>query len=434
MRKDYVNDKNGRAATSAKVCNVWTKCSNPLRGLNTYEVERMLQNARFGDDLRLQVAFYEIERNSPIFSICISKRIAGVLSRKWAITPTSQSEEAKAQSEAVERMFRKCDTKNADGLTEALRHLCMYTFRGRSGVKPFVKDGELLLKRLDNWNFLSYNGVNYWNPSSESVFLLGNDGYRSGTYGDLRGLGLKTIPDGEIAYVVDDKPLDWAGISIYLRLLVGEEQWARSVEKFGIPQVLLKAPAGTPETDLQKWDYRAQAIFEGASGVLPDGTEADILTAARGQDPFTEFIAHQMQMFCILATGSSLSTLGGTQGSTGAGMGSDIASVQDGQFNSLVTLDCKRISNALQVAVDRCAESMGYKETLCRFEFVEDDDTTVSEYLEWAERLQRLGVTIDVERLKALTKIDFIKDDVKDLWTPGQKGDDAVGSNAEEGL
>lgn len=103
---------------------------------------------------------------------------------------------------------------------------------------------------------------------------------------------MEVIPEGEVISIQDDKPLDWAGISIYLRLLVGEEQWARAVEKFGIPQVLLKAPAGTPETELQKWDWRAQAIFEGASGVLPSGTEADILTAARGQDPFTEFIAH----------------------------------------------------------------------------------------------------------------------------------------------
>ena len=126
------------------------------------------------------------------------------------------------------------------------------------------------------------------------MFLLGDS---LSIYGvqhasTLQQAGLEVIPDGEVAYVEDDKPLDWAGISIYLRLLVGEEQWARAVEKFGIPQVLLKAPEGTPDTDLQKWDWRAQALFEGASGVLPNGTEAEVLTAARGQDPFTEYIAH----------------------------------------------------------------------------------------------------------------------------------------------
>lgn len=50
-----------------------------MRSLDTVEIERMMANARLGDDLKLQVAFYEIERSSPVFSICISKRIAGVI-------------------------------------------------------------------------------------------------------------------------------------------------------------------------------------------------------------------------------------------------------------------------------------------------------------------------------------------------------------------
>lgn len=70
-------------------------------------------------------------------------------------------------------------------------------------------------------------------------------------------LDLQTIPADEICYVVDDKPLDWIGITIYLRQLVGETAWARFVEKQGIPQVIITVPEGTPETDLEKWNYRA---------------------------------------------------------------------------------------------------------------------------------------------------------------------------------
>ena len=317
-------------------------------------------------------------------------------------------------------MFEVCDTKNKDGLTEALRHLAMYTFRGRSAVKPFVVDGELVMKKLDDWNFMSYNGVNYWNPQSQPVFLLGDSlSSYGGQYSSaLQQAGLEVIPDGEVAYVEDDKPLDWAGISIYLRLLVGEEQWARAVEKFGIPQVLLKAPEGTPDTDLQKWDWRAQALFEGASGVLPNGTEAEVLTAARGQDPFTEYIAHQMQVFCILATGSSLATLGGAQGSSGAGMGSDVAGAQSDQFSQLVSLDCKRISNAMNVAVQKCCRSLGFSKALCKFVFTEDEDINVGEYLDYAAKLQQIGVTLDIQKLKALTKLEFIKDETQDVWRP----------------
>ena len=69
-------------------------------------------------------------------------------------------------------MFDKADTRNEDGLSEALRHLDMATFRGRSAVKPFFdKDGNLFFKKLQNWNFLRYDNKSYWNPTSEPVVI-----------------------------------------------------------------------------------------------------------------------------------------------------------------------------------------------------------------------------------------------------------------------
>ena len=128
----------------------------------------------------------------------------------------------------------------------------MATFRGRSAVKPFFTDaGDLFFKKLENWNFIRYNGKNYWNPDATPTALANID------KAAFEGLGLVEIPEDEIAYLVDDKCLDWCGISIYLRQLVGEENWARAVEKFGIPQVLLTVPEGTPDTNLDQWNWRA---------------------------------------------------------------------------------------------------------------------------------------------------------------------------------
>lgn len=60
-------------------------------------------------------------------------------------------------------MLERCDMRNTDGLTEALRHLGLAAFRGRAGVKPFFNDkNELLLKKLDNWNLLEQDGKLYW--------------------------------------------------------------------------------------------------------------------------------------------------------------------------------------------------------------------------------------------------------------------------------
>lgn len=222
------------------------------------------------------------------------------------------------------------------------------------------------------------------------------------------------MPKDEVAYLVDEKCLDWCGINIYLRQLIGEESWARAVEKYGIPQVLLTVPEGTPDTALDQWNWRAQGIYEGGSGALPFGSKCDILTAARSQDPFTEFIKHQMEQFSILATGGTLATLGGS-----TGLGSNLADVQNSQFQSLVNYDCKRIQNAMQIVVDKCVAKMfGNSEVKVRFEFVETDEVKPSEYLELAQKAKALGLKVDVQKLKALTNLDFIDVDEKDLWSP----------------
>lgn len=72
----------------------------------------------------------------------------------------------------------------------------------------------------------------------------------------------------------------------------------------------------------------------------------------------------------------------------------------------------------MQTAVDKCCRSLGFNDTLCKFSFVEDEDINVGEYLDYAAKLQQIGVTLDIEKLKKLTKLDFIKDDVQDVWKP----------------
>ena len=391
-----------------KIIDIWTKVSNPLRYLTNTSIENLLNSARFGNDIRLQVAYFEIERNTPIFSACINKRIAGVQNRSWDIVPDDDSEDSMNQAKFVKSVFDKSDSMVEDNLTDAIRHLTLGTFRGRSAVKPFVVDGKLIFKKLDNWNFIRYNNKNYWNPNSDMVNVEDESLFEK--------QGIVELPNDEICYVIDDKPLDWIGMTIYLRQLIGEETWARFIEKQGIPQVIITAPDGTPETDLEKWNYRAQAIYEGGSGCLPSGATVEEITGARSQDPFTNFITHQSEMFCILAVGGTMSTLGGTQGASGAGMGSDLANNQNDQFQSLINYDCKRIQNAMQVAVSKVVKEMLNTENVkCHFEYVERDDTTPQEYLDMALKIRDLGMKIDPIKFKEMTKLQWID---TDSWSP----------------
>ena len=394
---------------TSKVANVFSKMFNPLRMLTKPEIERMITNWHHGDDVRMQLVFSQIEMQSPIYQVCIQKRLAGVLNRKWDILPIENSAEAEKQTEEVKQKFTDADTRNEDGLSEAIEHLVLGAFRGRSVVKPFFDaDKRLFFKKLNNWNVLEYNGTFYWNPSSEEVPWFDQEISQN----------IVVIPKDEICYLKYSSPIDVPGLMIYLRQLVGEDQWARFVEKQGIPQVVLTTPDGTPDSALAMWNMRAQQIFEGGSGTLPHDAQVNVLDSARGQDPFTEYIKHQMEMISILATGGTLMTIGGS-----TGLGSDLARVQQESFNSLVNKDCKKIANALtDNVVKKCVNLLGYKKPLCRFSYVEDDEYAANDYLDMAVKLNSLGVKIDASKLKELTKLDFI-DDSNVEWTPTQ--DDA---------
>ena len=114
-------------------------------------------------------------------------------------------------------------------------------------------------------------------------------------------------------------------------------------------------------------------------------------------------------------------TIGGS-----TGLGSDLARVQQESFNSLVSLDCKRIANAItNNIISKCIKKyFGDVETKCRFEYIESDETTAEEYLALAEKAKMLGISIDVAELKRLTKLSFISDEVKDVWQPAQDNKD----------
>lgn len=390
--------------TLTKIVDYWQNAWNPLRNLTQNGIQNLIDTSKNGNDMLLQVCYKEVERCTPIFGIVINKRLSGIINRKWKITANDESDAAIKQAEFVQKLFDECDNLNEDGFTAAIKHLALYSFRGRSYVKPFIVNDKLIFKKLENWNVLRYQNKNYWNPTCDYGFMVGDNFDK-----------LLEIPKTEVCYCLDDRPIDLPGLATYLRMMVGETQWSRFVEKEGVPQVIIKAPAGISDSLLNIWQYRAQAIFEGGSGVLPNDAAIEQLTAARGQDPFSEFLKHQTETIVLLATGNTLGTLPGS-----SGLGSNVAEIQNDQFNQLITADCKQIQNTINACVlPKIMKHFGLGEQLCKFEYVQDENVSVKETLEAAKIVKDLGGKINFEELKKLTKLQFIE--IDETWQPDTK-------------
>ena len=198
----------------------------------------------------------------------MEKRCAGLANRVWDIVPNDESSEAKAQAETGKKVFEQSAERSEDSLTDAFRTLQQGAFRGRAYVKPFINNGELVWKKLENWNVLRAFNKNWWNPSAEYPTLSITDeaSWRQ---------NLVEIPKAEVCYTLYSNPIDLPGVTVYLRQLVGETKWAQFVERMGIPQVVITSPEGTPDSAQGTWLFRAQQIMNGGSGVLPPGAKVD---------------------------------------------------------------------------------------------------------------------------------------------------------------
>ena len=94
-----------KTQTTGALTNAFAKAFNPLRGLTQSGINALIENVRRGNDVKLQVAFAAMEQVTPIFGICLNKRLNGITNRQWDIIPADDSAEAKTQADAVKRMF-----------------------------------------------------------------------------------------------------------------------------------------------------------------------------------------------------------------------------------------------------------------------------------------------------------------------------------------
>lgn len=380
--------------------NAWLERVNPLHGLTIAQARNIFDVARAHGSPLLQKIYDEIELVDPVLGVCVDRRQAALAELGWKISPRPSADQVLAdeQKDALDAFVR-----GIGNFSETVEHLDLAFFRGFAVVQP-IWEGEKVQRvaLLESWNFLfDDDGALLWNPDCTL---------------DPRGC-FDIPPAARIVTVRRRRPIDYPALAIHIRKYLGERDWGRFIERYGIPPVdVVMAPNATNE---QKSDYveAAEAARDGRSTVWPSGTpQPSRAEGSRGQDPFTAFIEHQEKLIVLRATGGTLTSL--AQADTGTLAGGAQMDVWD----QIVKRDSSVISDALNRHLfwKFLERAFPGRAPAVEFSIGREQEPTATEAADLAVKLRSAGYTVDQAELEEVT--GFTLEKVPEAPQPGPFG------------
>ncbi len=386
------------AAVTSKYRQSW-RCHaiermDPLYGMSANEAQQIFNLARGGNYARLQFLYNEIERTDPTLLVCVSRRAAALSELDWKVTRSSERLTRGADEGLVREQvaFLEEAVAKIRNLPEAVEHLALASFRGFSHLSPVYEDARMTgvrrLDCLDGWNFCydQRNGSWLWNPDASGFCEPTRD-----------TAGLEAIPPEELVSVTCRTAIDWPALMIFLRASVGERDWARFLETYGIPPVILTMPEFASEDEQSDFEKAAEAVYEGGNGVVPNGTQVSYASESRGTNPFTEFLEHQQKLVVLMATGGTLTSL------AESGSGTLGGNAQMDVWRQIVRRDVRIIANALdkQLCEPLVRRAFPGEPVLAEFSFDTSPDRIqhAKKVLELAGLASSAGLEMDVDEL-----------------------------------
>ena len=351
----------------------WWRYANPLAGLTLRQAQSIYDSARRGCSPLLHRIYDAIEATDPLVMTCVERRSSALAGLGWRVTARAGADKALADEQ------RAAAAELADGigdLAEAVEHLDLAFFRGFSIVQPVWEGGRVRrISRLDSWNFMrAPDGAWLWNPDCRES-----------------GEGLEALgPDARLVAVSRPRAIDYPAMGIHIRKALGERDWGRFVERYGIPPV--DAVMGSGTTEEQRADYLrgAEAARDGRSVVWPAGTSVSRAEGARGQDPFTAFVEHQEKLVVLMATGGTLTSL--AQADTGSLAGG----AQMDVWEQIVRRDSEIVGAALDRALFRPYLKAAFpgRPVSAVFELGREASPTADEVFETAGKARGAGYVV----------------------------------------
>ena len=369
----------------------WLERVNPLQGLTITQAKNIFDVARAHGSPLLQKIYEEIELTDPVLMTCVERRQSALAGLGWrAVANASAADDAKAEEQ---RKALEAFANGIENLDEAIEHLDLAFFRGYSVCQP-IWDGIRVrrVNLLNSWNFLRGGDDRLmWNPECT-----------------LDPKGCEEItPAARIVQLNRRRAIDWPALSIYIRKYVGERDWGRFLERYGIPPVdVIMAPNATDE---QRQEYLAcaEAAKNGSSVAYPSGTSISRAETSRGQDPFTAFIEHQEKLIVLMATGGTLTSL--AQADTGSLAGG----AQMDVWEQIVQRDGVVISAALNrdLFIPFLREAFPGEPVMAHFEIGKEDEPSATEAADLAGKLKVAGWRVDQSQLEEQTGLKLERDE-----------------------
>lgn len=361
----------------------WIEALDPLNGLSIAQARNVYNAARRHGSPLLQKMYAEIEDSDPVLMTCVERRQSALAGLGWRTVANASAKDptlAEEQRVALEEF-----ANGIEDLDAAIEHLGLGFFRGYAVCQPIWSGNAVRhVELLDSWNFLRGDGgALLWNPECSM------DPAKC----------VEITPEARAVVFRRRRAIDWPALVIYIRKFIGERDWGRFLERYGIPPVDVVMAPNT--TNAQRDDYleSAEAARDGRPAAWPAGSQISRAEGSRGQDPFSTFLEHQEKLVVLMATGGTLTSL--AQADTGSLAGG----AQMDVWTQIVARDGVAVSATLNRALFAPFLRAVFpgKPILARLELGREDEPTAAEAADMAVKLRGAGYRVDQAQLEEAT-------------------------------
>ncbi|MGN0855918.1 MAG: DUF935 family protein [Candidatus Spyradenecus sp.] len=381
----------------------WREAYNPIRGLTIERCIRHLEEYQQGIMANIQWLFAHIEAQDATLLTVIENLDSAIGSIDWDIAQISPDSRRYDRVLAAEQeACLRAAYENIENLSEAISHLTLARFRGFAHLAPWCRlDGRLdtlyRLQPIDQWNMVRQGHAGPWayNPSAEPIsYDQTREEYRLGA-DDL-------ICRERKRYV------NRIGLIKFIRSTTAEKDWDAYVEIYGIPACFIVLPQNIPTDKEGQWLELAQQGAEGASAVLPGGSDVKTLSENRAVQPFQARLEWLEKQLVIAATGGMLTVLAESGSGTLAG------SVHKTVFDTLAAAEAKKCAETLNAWLDKRLLNAAFpgKPHLAYFDLSRPEEKDVGEVVTQICALRAAGIDVAKDQIEEMTgyTIEAIRD------------------------